>query len=110
MIKVTDLSTANAIQDLDIRQVVLDRIAQLEEQGFELHEVGHFLIVESTDTVEEIQQHLGVPIGAYDLIDHGPVCTCVVYVLGQDGAGIEEFIPHAANQHELLALLHKGQS
>jgi len=110
LIKVTDVSTANTIQDLDIRQLVLDRIAQLEEQGFELLEVGHFLIVAATDTLEEIQHHLGVPIGAYDLIDHGPFCTCVVYVLDQAGRGIEVFIPHAANQHELLALLHKGQS
>jgi hypothetical protein len=33
-----------------------------------------------------------------------------VYVLDQAGTGIEVFIPHAANQHELLDLLLRGQS
>lgn len=107
---IRDLAAAEAIADPEIRQLVLQRIADLAEQGFDLSEVGHFLIVESTDTLAGIEQHLGVPVSAYELIEDHPSCIAATYVLDQAGRGIDMFIPKTVDLPELLAMCLKGAS
>ena len=49
--------------------------------------------IETTDTVATIEQHVGVVVSAYELIEEYPFCIDVVYVLDQAGAGLEMLVP-----------------
>ena len=83
---------------------------------------GYFLVVEPGDTVEAIDAQVGFPIlcnrytdqrwdqpgftPSFELVEEFPACYSVVYVLGQDGAGFELFVPKVEGVHpELLAML-----
>ena len=94
MLVVRDLQNTNQISNPAIKKLVRQRIQSLSEQGFEIHEVGHFIVVDATDTLATIEQHLGVSINSYELIEEIPNCCFdVVYVPEQSGKGIEAFIP-----------------
>jgi hypothetical protein len=91
---VRDLKYTHQISNPAIRELVKLRIQDLSEQGFEIDEVGHFVLVDTTDTVATIEQHLGVPIGSYELMEAFPSCFDFVYLLDQSaGTGVELFVP-----------------
>lgn len=81
MIVVRNLESTEQISDPAIMTLVQQRIQGLSEQGFELEEVGHFVVADSTDTLVTIERHLGVPIGAYEIAEQYPSCFDLVYVL-----------------------------
>lgn len=91
---VRDLQSANQISNPAIRELVQQRIQDLSEQGFELADVGHFAVIDASDTVATIEQHLGVPIGSYELIEAFPSCFDFIYLLDHSaGTGVEVFVP-----------------
>jgi hypothetical protein len=93
MQRISDLSSANEIVNPAIRALVIGRIDALTDQGFALAEVGHFLVINATDTLAAIERHLGGPFSAYELIEDFPHCFDVVFLLDQSGKGIEVFVP-----------------
>lgn len=110
MIRVANLAAAEAIADPEIRQLALQRIAELAEQGFSLSDVGEIWITEATDALADIEIRLGVPVSAYELIEDHPSCFAVTYVLDQAGMGFVLLVPKTVDIPELLALCLTGAS
>lgn len=107
MIVVRNLQSTHQIQNPAIRALVQQRIQGLLEQGLSIDEVGHFIVVDASDTVATMEQQLGVSISSHELIEEIPNCCFdVVYVLDQSGKGIEAFIPttEAGLDPDLLAM------
>lgn len=100
---IRDLPEAEAIADPEIRQLALQRIAEISEQGFSLSEVGEIWIAEAIDTLEDIEQRLGVPVSAYELIEDHPSAFSVT-VVDQAGRGCVLVGPKTVADAALLAL------
>ncbi len=118
MIIVRDLSSIHQIGNTEIRELVQQRINDL---GGEAFDVAHFLIVESGDTVEALSAQMGFPIlcnrskgirydqagftPSFEFVEEFPNCFDMVFVLSDDGAGVELFIPKAQEiDPDLLAM------
>ena len=93
MIVVRDPDSANRINNPAIRELVQQRIQALSAQGFAIEDVGHFVVVDAFDTLASIEQHIGMPLTACELIEPLPCCMDMVFVLDQAGKGIEVFVP-----------------
>lgn len=105
---IRDLAEASQISNRAIRELVQQRIRSLSEQGFAIEDVGHFVVVDSSDTVASIEQHLGVSISAYEMAEQYPSCFDLVYLLDQAGKGIELFLPNRlGGDIDLLAMCAK---
>ena len=100
---IRDLPEAEAIADPDMRQLVLQRIAELAEQGFSLPEVGHIWIAEAIDELADIEKRLGVPVSSYELIEEHPSCIAVTYV-DQAGQGCVLLASKTVADAALLAM------
>lgn len=111
MIKAADLSAAAAISNPEVRQLVEQRIGSITAQGFDMSEVGYFLVVEPSDTLEAIAGQLGfVPTinrltgKRFDdaqftphfesVLDHG-YCWEVTYIISDSGYGVVLLLPKA---------------
>lgn len=108
MIIVRDLLSIHQIGNTEIRELVRQRIDDL---GGEAFDVAYFLIVESGDTVEVLSTQIGFPVlrnrytnirydqpgftPSFEFVEEFPSCFDAVYVLSDDGAGVELFIPKA---------------
>ena len=109
MIKAADLSATAAISSTELRQLVEQRIGRITAQGFDMSEVGYFLVVEPGDTLEAIAGQLGfVPTinrltgKRYDdaqfsphfesVLDYG-YCWEVTYIISDSGYGVVLFVP-----------------
>ncbi len=114
MIVIRDLSTVLQISNVANRELVQQRI-DCTGDGFDLADVGYFLVVEPGDTIEAIDNQVGFPIlcnrftgiqwdqpgftPSFELVEEFPACFDLVYVLGQDGAGVEVFVPKVEGVH-----------
>lgn len=111
MIKAADLSATAAISNTQVRLLVEQRIDSITAEGFDMSEVGYFLVVEPGDTPEAIARQLGfVPTinrltgKRYDdaqftphfecVMDHG-YCWEVTYILSDSGYGAVLLVPKA---------------
>jgi len=109
MIVIRDPSTVLQISNIAIRELVQQRIDALHGDGFDIADIGYFLVVEPRDKLEAIDAQLGFPVlcnhftgqrrdqpnftPSVELVEEFPACYCIVFVLGQDGAGLEMFVP-----------------
>ena len=109
MIVVRDLPTIDQISNLQIRELVQQRINDLGGESFDSSELGYFLVVESSDTIEAIQKQVGFNIlqnrftgirfdatgftPSFEFIEEFPACFDMVFVLDDTGIGIELFVP-----------------
>nr|WP_315491057.1 hypothetical protein [uncultured Rhodoferax sp.] len=59
MIKAADLSATAAISNPEVRQLVEQRIDSISTEGFDMSEVGYFLVVEPGDTLDALAGQLG---------------------------------------------------
>ncbi len=124
MIVIREPSTALQISNVAIRELVQHRIDALHGDGFDLADIGYFLVVEPGDTIEAINVQAGFPIlcnhltdkrwdqptftPSFELVEEFPACYCIVFVLGQDGAGIELFVPKTEGvEPDLLAMCRR---
>ena len=78
MIVVRDHSTIDQISNPAIRELVQQRINDLGGESFDSNELGYFLVVESSDTLEAMSAQLG-----FDMLR----------VLDDTGIGVEIFVP-----------------
>ncbi len=109
MIVVRDLPTIDQISNLQIRELVQQRIKDLGGESFDSNELGYFLVVESSDTIEAIQKQVGFNIlqnrftgilfnatgftPSFEFVEEFPACYDMVFVLDESGIGIELFVP-----------------
>ena len=108
---IRDLTGTSQIRDPTIRQLVTQRINDLGGEAFDSAELGYFLVVESGDTLEALETQLGFSIVAnrltgirYDQADFTPSfefiedfagCYDMVFILSDDGYGVEVFVRKA---------------
>lgn len=114
MLVIRDLATdavANAIADPELRRLIhqsADRLlSQFEPGEYSLEELCFFIVVEPGDTVGEIDDRLGRSIldTRPELVLEHPDWYQLVFVLSDDGFGVEVFVPKTAGvEPDLLAL------
>lgn len=112
---------ATTIADPELRQLIDTTIAALSEDGpYDPDVLGYFLIVESGDILAIINGQLGFDIlvnkwtgirfdqsgytQSFEVLDEHAGYYEMVFVLGQDGYGIEVFIPKGIDLQDLLAM------
>ena len=109
MIVVRDLSTIDQISNLQIRELVQQRVNDLGGESFDSNELGYFLVVESSDTLEALSAQLGFDLlrnrftgirfnatgftPSFEFIEEFPACYDMVFVLDDTGIGVEIFVP-----------------
>jgi hypothetical protein len=112
VIVVRDHSTIDQISNPAIKELVLARINDLGGFAFDADELGYFLVVESSDTLEAWSAQLGFDLlrnrftgirydqadftPSFEFIEEFPSCFDIVFVLSDDGMGVELFVPKEA--------------
>jgi hypothetical protein len=108
---VRDLPTAALIRNPKIRQLVQQRIADLGGESFDTNELGYFLVIEPGDTLDAVATQLGFSIlsnrltfirydqegftPSFEFIEDFGYCYDMVFVISDDGYGIEVFVEQA---------------
>ena len=106
---VEDLQSTHPISNPAIRELVQQRINDLGGESFDSNELGYFLVVESSDTLEALSAQLGFDMlrnrftgirfnatgftPSFEFIEEFPACYDMVFVLDDTGIGIELFVP-----------------
>ena len=109
MIVVRDHSTIDQISNLQIRELVQQRINDLDGESFDSNELGYFLVVESSDALEALSAQLGFDMlrnrftgirfnvtgftPSFEFIEEFRACYDMVFVLDDTGIGVEIFVP-----------------
>lgn len=118
---IRDLAEASQIRDPAIRELVIQRIQGLSEQGFEIDETGYFLVMEGGDTLDTLEAQLGFSVVAnrftgirydqpgftpsFEFIEDLGHCYDMVIVLSDSGYGVEILVPNkAVGDVDLLAM------
>ena len=108
MTVVRDLQSAHQISNPQVRELVQQRLNILVEEDIDAWEFGYFLIVEPGDTLDTLTEQLGFSIlcnrrtgirydqagfaPSFEFIEEFPACYDMVFVLSDDGYGVEVFI------------------
>ena len=106
---VRDHSSTQEIKHSQIKQLVQQRINDLGGESFDSNELGYFLVVESSDTLEALSAQLGFDMlrnrftgirfnatgftPSFEFIEEFPACYDMVFVLDDTGIGVEIFVP-----------------
>ena len=107
MIIIRDTASLDQLALVELKQLIRDRIAEITQgQPYDADVYGEFVIVEAGDTLPEIEAYLGREvIGNFEWLVEWPCCWEAVFVLSDDGYGIDLFIPKPeAMDAELLAV------
>jgi hypothetical protein len=120
-----DPAAAAAISNSEVRTLVERRLAMLsEEEPYDPQVHGYFMLVEEGDTLDVMDKQLGFPIlsnrfdgkrfgepgftPSHELVEEHTSCYEIVFVLSDDGYGVEIFIPKSVVvDAELLALCRR---
>ena len=106
---VEDLQSTHPISNPAIRELVQQRINDLGGESFDSNELGYFLVVESSDTLEALSAKLGFDMlrnrftgirfnatgftPSFEFIEEFRACYDMVFVLDDTGIGVEIFVP-----------------
>ena len=108
MLVLRDRASIEQLQDPQLRALIDQRVEALAEfDDYELHELVTFIVVQPGDSIEAIDEQLGRPIlqGTPELLEEHPGYFEIVYVVSDDGFGIEVFIPkHPGVDPQLLSM------
>ena len=74
------------LSDQNLRKLFCDRYQQLKSDDYEIHEIVHFWVVESESDLQMLPEHL-------ECKEEHQGWTELVYVLLDDGFGLEVFVP-----------------
>ena len=116
---IRDLASTANIADPEIRQLVAKRIDDLGD--YDPNVLGYFLVIEPGDTLETINTQLEFPIlcgrnsdspfgqpdfnQSFEFVEEFPACYDMVFIISDDGFGIEVFISKTIGvDPELLAM------
>ena len=105
---VRDRAGIAAITDEPLRTVIEQRVQSLSEfDAHELDELATFVVVQPGDTLEALDAQLGFSVldATPELIEEHAGYFEIVFVVSDDGYGIELFVPVGADvPPELLAM------
>ena len=123
MFVIRDLSSAAQISNPEIRHLVEQRITNLSTEPYDPDDLGYFLVMEPSDSLEEINAQLGFSIlcnrfsgikfgdadftPSFEFVEEYAGCYDMVFILSDDGYGVELFIPKSIDIPELLAMCQK---
>lgn len=123
MFVIRDLSSTAQINDSEIRHLVEQRFHALSTEPYDPDDLGYFLVMEPSDSLEEINAQLGFPIlcnrfsgipfgdadftPSFEFVEEYAGCYDMVFILSDDGYGVEVFIPKSIDIPELLAMCQK---
>ena len=124
MIVVRNAQATFQISDTYIRDFVQQRIFDLGGPAFDPDTLGYFLIFEAGDTAETAQEHLGFNLlhnryskfrydqagytPSFEVVEEFSTCYDMVFILSDDGFGIELFIPKDESINaDIIALCRK---
>lgn len=107
MIIIRATEAVTGITSPEIQQLIHQRIAEITQgQPYDADTYGEFVIVEAGDTLSSIEAYLGREIiGNFEWLVEWPCCYEAVFVLSDDGCGIDLLIPKSeAIDADLLAI------
>lgn len=121
MIVVRDLQSTLQISNTAIKQIVQQRINDLGGEAFDADSLGYFLVIEVGDTIEAIHAQVGWNIlqnrftgirfdatgftPSFEFVEEFASCFDMVFVLSDDGYGVEIIVPTEAGiDTDLLAM------
>ena len=125
MLVLRDPGEGDAIADAAVRMLVRQRFAMLsEDEPYDPDVFGYFIVVEDADGLDLLDGQLGFPIlsnrfddtrfgdagftPCFELLEEHPTCFEMVFVLSDDGYGIEVFIPKSIHvDADLLAMCQR---
>lgn len=124
MIIVKTIAAIQKISNTAVREIVRERINVLGGDAFNAAELGYFLVVESGDTIETITAQLGFDIlcnrftgirfdqtgftPSFEFVEAFLACYDMVFVLSDDGYGVEVFVQKANGvPPDLLAMCRR---
>ena len=124
MIIVKTIASIQKISNTAVRKIVRERIYVLGGDAFNAAELGYFLVVESGDTIEAITAQLGFDIlcnrftgtrydqtgftPSFEFVEEFPACYDMVFILSDDGYGVEVFVQKASGVSlELLVMCQR---
>ena len=124
MIIVKTIASIQKISNTAVREIVRERIYVLGGDAFNAAELGYFLVVESGDTIEAITAQLGFDIlcnrftgtrydqtgftPSVEFVEEFPACYDMVFILSDDGYGVEVFVQKASGVSlELLVMCQR---
>ncbi len=96
-------TAAEPVHDIELSHLIAQVFANVSDCPEIL---GFILVVEPGDTIANIDAILRFSIlaGRHEFIQEYAHWFELVYVLGQDGYGLEVFVPKSIDQPELLAM------
>ena len=108
---IRDLASTTLIDNPAIRQLVQKRIKDLGGEAFDTTALGYLLVIQPGDTLDAIDTQLGFSILAnrftkirfdqpgfspsFEFVEEFPACYDMVFVVSDDGHGVEVFVPKA---------------
>lgn len=96
--------------ETEISTLIHQRLADLLVDDEAMEDLVFFVIVESTDTLADLEATLGTPLYGtegrplWEVIEAHITCFELVFVLQSSGYGALVFLPHLDAHPELLAL------
>ena len=119
MLRLSDASAVDSLDDCVMRAVIQQRLIELSEYGQPLDELAEFWLLDGSDTVAALEAQTGRPVmagwpspdGAFlpswdSLVSH-PSCLEMVFVLDDSGYGAVFWIPKSSADPALLELCSK---
>ena len=104
----------NALADPELRRLIHQSADQLMSQfepgEYSLEELGVFIVVESGDSIDAIDEQLGRSIldTRPELVLEHPGWYQLVFILSDDGYGVEVFVPKDSSiPPDLIALCRR---
>ena len=124
MIIVKTIASIQKISNTAVREIVRERIYVLGGDAFNAAELGYFLVVEGGDTIEAITAQIGFDIlcnrftgtrydqteftPSFEFVEEFPACYDMVFILSDDGYGVEVFVQKASGVSlELLVMCQR---
>lgn len=109
-----DQASIKAIPDSRLRSLIERCVAALcDFDDLNLSELVTFIVVEPGDALEAVNKELGFPIlgRPFELIANHPDWYEIVFIVSDDGYGIEVFVSKASGvPPELLSVCAEGSS
>ena len=124
MIIVKTIEAIQKISNTAVKKLVQERIDDFGDAAFDAAELGYFLVVEIGDTIEAITAQLGFAIlcnrftgigydqtgftPSFEFVEEFPACYDMVFILSDDGYGVEVFVQKASGvSPDLLAMCQR---
>ena len=110
MITIRDTASVDQLGQVELQQLIRDRIAEITQgQPYDADVYGEFVIVEVGDTLPEIEAYLGREVvGNFEWLVEWPCCWEAVFVLSDDGYGIDLLVPNSPDiDADLMAMCRK---